>query len=902
MTIAAPGHANANLSGRELALQRRQAMARQGKTAIAKAPAPHGSAGGMMDAAKVATAWRSAQAPAPAAVSTMPVSARAEALPAAAVSPARARRQALATVGKAALQTASTARPSAHLRQAAHPSGAGDCGCGAQCDCQAQRADAPSGEQVQRAAAGEVSVAVVTAQEHAQRAPAATGVEQATGRALAKMRRAALTQDGKAGLKRVAQATKIAAAMPGQDWQAAMIRGATGRQVAMQHRLVLSLAGRAGLSTSAASRPSGRVKARDVKAAPVKVEEGHTLSGQPVTGTMVERSAKVTGNEPGSCRNITGTEYIGTEQFQTICGVRAEPGVPKVAIGSTLREQRITGTALGRSTKATGDEPGTCYAVTGTEYLSAERFQQFCGTRPTPSPEKVAVASTDKGKTVTGSLVDRPRKVTGVESGADRSITGTLYGRPPESDNAPDKVAVTHTGSGKTVTGTLVGRSERLTGDEAGSCRVITGTEYLSAEQFRDLCRTSAPAAPRKVSVMSTRDAQAVSGSAVDRSTKVTGNEVGSCRAITGSQYYTTADFAALCEAPGPNKVSTMHTLAGRVVTGSEVAPSPKLSGDESYGCKPVTGTDYIGTQQLAAVCPPGQAPAAQSVSKVVFATTLRGQPVSGSYPGRAANVTGNEAGACAPISGAQYSGTSQMQNFCPAPSLEAQAARVRDSAVIPATVVTGDRPGAGGSQMTGDERGACEPVSGTPYLGPDNRPDHCAVSGRFVSRGRTFDVAPRPPAPKDFSIQSPARQARERQVDDVTGSALSSSRITGPINKADGLITGTPEFRHGDMSRRQTQQDEVVAAALRLSGEGSQQGTRISGDAWNANTRVTGTEGSSSLVRNPSKRGQPRGAGVNAVKFRELERPEVPDSVITGSSGNTRRGATVTVSGGARG
>lgn len=915
MTIAATGHANANLSGRELALQRRQAMARQGKAAIVKASAPRGSAGGVMDAAKGAASWRGAQAPASAVVSAAQGVTRVTPLPAAVVSPARARRQALSSVGKAALQNASTSasRPSAHLRPARDSSAASGCGC-SECDCQTQGTDAPNRERVRQAAAAEMQVPVVAAHETAQRVSAA-GTEQATGRALAKMRRAALAQDGKAGLKRVAQATKIAAAMPGQDWQAAMIKGATGRQIAMQRRLVQSLAGRAGLSIAAASRPSGRVKARDVKSAPpVKVEEGHTLSGQAVTGTMVERSTKVTGNEPGSCRSITGTEYIGVEQFQTICGVRAKPGVPKVAIDSTLREQRITGTALGRSTKATGDEPGACYPVTGTEYLSVERFQQFCGTRPPSSPEKVAVASTEKGKPVTGALVDRPRRITGVEFGADRSITGTRYGRPPESDNAPDKVAVMQTGSGKTVTGTLVGRSERLTGAEAGGCRVITGTEYLSADQFRDLCRTSAPAAPRKVSVMSTRDAHAVSGTAVDRSNKVTGNEVGSCRAITGSQYYTTADFAGLCETAGPTKVSTMHTLAGRVVTGSEVAPSPKLSGDESYGCKLVTGTDYISTQQLGAFCPPGQTPPPKPINKVVLDTTLRGQQVSGSYPGRAANVTGNEAGACAPISGAQYSGRSQMQDFCPAPSLQAQAARVRDSAVIPATVVTGDRPGAGGSHMTGDERGACGPVSGTPYLGPDNMPGQCATSGRFVSRGRTFDVEPRPPAPKDFSILPPSRQRqlqspeREQQGGNLTGSGMgngsgvSNSRITGPINKADGLITGTPEFRHGDTSRRQMQQEEVVAAALRLSGEGSQQGTRISGDAWNANTRVTGTEGSSSLVRNPSMRGQPRGTGVNAVKFREVDRPEVPDSVITGSSGNTRKGATVTVSGGARG
>jgi hypothetical protein len=222
----------------------------------------------------------------------------------------------------------------------------------------------------------------------------------------------------------------------------------------------------------------------------------------------------------------------------------------------------------------------------------------------------------------------------------------------------------------------------------------------------------------------------------------------------------------------------------------------------------------------------------------------------------------------------------------------------VRDSAVIPATVVTGDRPGAGGSQVTGDERGACGPISGTPYLGPDNMPAQCEVSDRFRAR----DADQRPPAPRDFSISIPARQARERQSGIVTGNGFGSSRITGPINKADGLITGTPEFRHGDQVRRPREDEQAVPAARRLSGEGSQQGRRVSGDAWDGDTRVTGTEGSSSLARNPSMRGQPRGAGVNAIAFRGIERPGVPDSVITGSAGNTRRGAVVTVSGGARG
>ena len=114
--------------------------------------------------------------------------------------------------------------------------------------------------------------------------------------------------------------------------------------------------------------------------------------------------------------------------------------------------------------------------------------------------------------------------------------------------------------------------------------------------------------------------------------------------------------------------------------------------------------------------------------------------------------------------------------------------------------------------------------------------------------------------------------------------------------------MTGTPEFRHVGAAAQQSEQAEAIAAARRLMGEGSQAGVRITGDAWNAQSRVTGTEGASSLARNMSMRGEPRGAGVNAQQFREIERPEVPESRITGSSGTTGKGALVTLSGGARG
>jgi hypothetical protein len=793
---------------------------------------------------------------------------------------------------KAAAMSLTSSLSTARAETAPAADAAKGCGCG--CNGTKSSCDTTSVE----SSAGESGASAMPATNAS--APAAfIPARQAgapTGRALARARRSALSQDGKSGLKRVAAATKIATSMPTQNWEAAISKGATGRQVAMQRRMVQSLTGDS--KPAAEKRPSGRMRARMETPAPAKVEEGHTLAGQGVTGTMVERSKKVTGNEPGSCRGITGTEYIGAEQYDSLCSTRPEPAPSKTSVSQTSRERTITGTSVNRSGNVTGNEPGSCSAVTGTEYASREQFESMCSTRPAPAPSKISVSQTSREHTVTGTSVDRSGQVTGNEPGSKRAITGTDYVSPSNGATAPDKVDVSHTSHGKSVSGTAVGHEGKITGDERGSCSAVTGTEYLSSEQLQ-VCNTTLSETPRKVSVMSTRDEQPVSGTAVGRSSRVTGDEPGSCRAITGSQYYNTD--SELCAVSGPDKVASMQTLSGRTVTGSEVGRSPKTTGDEAGGCKPVTGTDYIGADQQAAVCE-ASTPVAP-VDKVAVDTTWRGQPVTGSYVGRSTRVTGDEHGGCSPISGTPYIGRNQYSNFCEAPAKEAQEARLKTSALIPATDVTGDRPGAGGSVMTGDERGACEIVSGTPYVGVDNMATSCTTSNRFVSRTSTWVEPSRPPAPLDFSIVSPARAAQQKAYDGVTGTEYSSERITGPVNMAGGLITGTPEFRHRDVGMLQGAQEEVTAAASRLTGEGSQDGREVTGDAWNAMSRVTGTEGASSQVRNPSERGTPRGAGTNAARFGEEVKPaEVPPSRITGSSGNAGAGALVTLSGGARG
>jgi len=892
MPQAEESTASATLSGRELALKRRKAMALHGKSAFVKTAAARHEASPRRSAAAVTRTAANTGSSAPAAS----VQSAGDITPPGRQA-ARARREALSLAGKAALKPSSS-RPSGRVRPAppaSHPdvSAHGTATAGTQsgdCDCKGDPCDCNETNRT-------------PATDTVSSGPAVKPAVNATpkGRALARARREALAQNGKAGLVRATQLARVAAVMPDQDWQTALNGGHTGRQVAMQRRKVRALSGRGTAKSSAKPRPSGRMKARLEIPAPPKVEEGHTLSGQPVTGTMVERTQKVTGNEPGSCREITGTEYIGAELFERQCATRPDPAPSKVGVSTTTREHKVTGTEVGRSRRVTGDELGACRGITGTEYLAVERYDEFCETKPAPAPQKVGVAPTPKGKTVTGTQVGRSPRVTGDEPGSDRVVTGTGYTLPAGTDPSPEKVAVTRTSQGRTVTGTTVGHGEHVTGDEPGACRSITGTEYLAADAFQAQCATAPPATPHKVSVMLSHGQQPVSGTGVGRSSKVTGDEPGSCREISGTQYYTASDFADLCSATGPRKVGSMQTLGGGSVTGTEVSHNPKMTGDDKGGCKPVTGTDYVSAEQLKPVC--ADSTPVSAVEKVSVDKTWRGQAITGSPVGRGPKVTGDESGGCAPISGTPYIGRSQYGQFCETPSVSAQEARIPSSALISATAVTGDRPGAGGSVMTGDERGACEPVSGTPYVGTDNMVSQCMTSGRFVARAQSWDEPARPPAPADFSIESPARVARERRGDQITGSIYSNERITGPVNKATGLITGTPEFRHRDAQSQQVEQEELAAAAQRLTGEGSQAGIRITGDAWDSSSRVTGTEGASSLARNMSLRGQPRGEGANARRFREVvEHPPAPESRITGSSGNYGKGALITLSGGARG
>lgn len=761
--------------------------------------------------------------------------------------------------------------------------------------------------------------------------PSALGSQTNSVRQLCRNRRQAMSAMGKAAVSNKGRSSRRTSRGAGSTNFAPM--NANGRDIAKMRRQSMSSKGR---GNQPAARPSGRVRP---SMAPPKVETGTTLSGHSVTGTQVERTTRVTGNEPGTCRTVTGTEYVGTEQFDTFCETKPQPNEPKVGVSVTSAGMPVSGTEVGRSAKVTGDEQGSCASVTGAEYFGAERFSEFCETRGlNRHPAKVVEGETEKKHLkVTGSDQARVNRTTGSEAGASRAITGSQYsdaGAAKLTINGPAKVALTHTIAGRPVTGTEVGRSIKVTGDEQGSCRSVTGTEYLSNEQFSSICQTHPEPHPAKVGVDTTRKNQSITGNLLDRTEKVTGTEPGSCKHLTGSQY----GDSKLCGGVAP-KAHTMHTLAGRELTGNRVDHSPKLSGDERGGCKPVTGTEYYGQEQYAEYC--DSTPAAHP-AKVGVEHTPKGQHVSGTMVNHSAGVTGNEMGSELPVSGTPYAGMTVPGNHgaCCSSCAARQMAEAA-GLIAPQPACSGQAVQA----QTAPQVAAQKPVEQPQYA------THAAVP------------QPEPAIPQDFSIVSPARYAQEL----ITGSPYGSGgRITGPINMANHMISGTPEFRYSEqpqamqkaqpamnpalyMAPAQPQQpvavaqvpaqaetmahaaqqatqvvhavsppagqaapvepempvaqQQVVKQGQRVTGEGREDGINITGDNWQRSRQMTGTEGPWAQGRNPTLRGEPRTmASGGAYGNKGMERPQVPSAPVTGSSGNTNEGAIITVSGGARG
>lgn len=502
-------------------------------------------------------------------------------------------------------------------------------------------------------------------------------------------------------------------------------------------------------------------------------------------------------------------------------------------------------------------------------------------------PPKVEEGTTLAGTRVTGTQVELTASMTGADAGSCRVISGTQYvgveqfeercGDVPEAP--PAKVAVGRTAAGRRVSGTSLAPRANVTGAEAGTCQRVTGVDYLEADAVEDACGITPEPASAKVTVSETVQGQRVTGVAVDRPAPVTGDDVGRRQRVTGSQYQHPEWIRAESRngSSVPHKVSVMSTVRGRPVTGTIVTPDPGITGADRGACVEVTGTEYEDSLAKYQACNRQPAPGPHKVSVM---RTWRGEVVTGTTVEQDPRVTGDEAGRCEDVTGTPYVGPDQYQVFCATDPVR-QAASDGASIVISGTRVSGS------DRVTGDERGAMATVSGTPY----QRGAVEATERGVGAWGATF------------SITTPARVARERAAARVTGTGYQrgSARITGPLDLALGLVSGTPEFRYHAGAEAD---DQVPTREATVTGEGREQGFAITGDAWDRSAAITGTEGASAW-RNPTLRGTPRRRGQvwRSAEERTAAAAELPASArITGSTGGVSEGPVVTFSGGSRG
>ena len=748
-----------SMSAREASLERRRALATSGKAALPdKAPA-------RTSQTRQVTSATSSSAGFPTQTAR---------------SASRARRDAMSNNGKAGITvkdrirtTPAVTTTSPHDVAPASGKASGGCGCG--CDGTKPSCD------------GGNSSAVTAPKKMFIQKKSRQALASSSARAASLARREATSSRGKAGIS-------------AKGFSAAQIARAgnpdlSSRELAMTLRDSRSRLGKSGQKKS---DPCGRTRSDSILAnegaedASWKVGASETSRGQVLTGTMVGRMESVTGDEPSTCRNVTGTEYMGADIFRNFC--KSEPGkMPgKVSVTNTSHGNPVSGNKIGRGKNVTGDEPGTCKLVTGNEYFSAKQSEEFCST-PTPqSPNKVNSTETRKGKLLTGSNVGRAGKVTGDETGASRELTGSQYVQPGQGQ-APAKVGNSKTLRGGSVSGTMVGRGKNVTGDEPGSCRNVTGDDYISHEQYTDFCGTAPQPEDRKVGV----------------------------------------------------------------------------------------------------------------------SETLKGKSVTGTMTGRSGNVTGDEPGTCKSVTGTPYASTDQYVNYCEPHDTGMALARTRQQRSTPGSVMTGIQPGIAG-KATGDTKGACENVSGTPYLGADQFAQACPATSADTSSPDFPQAAGEVAAWNEFSVTSPSGGAQQGgQGHGITGSQYEQGLITGSFGKANGKLTGTEEARFG------SKQDDarVAAQALpmtsdtvdgriksRISGEGMDAGTRITGDDWDRGEHVTGTEGLSATRRNPTIRSSVHAQSVMQAAPKRNEEMQTQVSKVTGGSGNTEKGSLITYSGGARG
>jgi hypothetical protein len=553
--------------------------------------------------------------------------------------------------------------------------------------------------------------------------------------------------------------SKVAAASPSAA--AVSNGGGSGREQARMRRALLSQRGRGDEPAAPPTRPP---RQGTLQYAP-KVTESQTHGGQVVTGSRIGRGMKVTGDEPGATLPVSGTQYIGASD-----GPPVRSGGIKVGLARTAGGGIVSGTLIRSKVRVTGDEAGRTVITGEAEQSDADDLTPRAG-ESAPVSAQFNRQANPHGHSVFGTNLGK---------------SASTFGSRERTREAP----IESTENGLSITGSAVGRGGRVTGDEEGACRQVTGNQYLT------------PARAECGGAGGATKAGARAGAGAMRRDPVTGG-----------------------------KVSISQTWGQQRLTGTNVEHDPRVTGEAAGSCSIITGSSYQGANTVHGWCDPSVAGAAE-------------------------------------------------ERLTRRPALSA---------------ITGDVP-QHTDTVTGTGRGAARQVTGSAYYGAEAQ---VSDTGDALS---ALDAR--------FSVSSPQRssQLRARAAKETAaaetgragGSGVSTSPpITGSFAVRSDRVTGNSEFH---FKSRSVIDPNATAARLRLTGEGRAHDTRVTGGSWSEQSNVTGTEGSIAAERNPSERSGKPQSFSGARRFKTLAKTEDSKQLVTGLLGwSGKTAAKVTLSGGAQ-
>jgi hypothetical protein len=220
---------------------------------------------------------------------------------------------------------------------------------------------------------------------------------------------------------------------------------------------------------------------------------GHTVFGattwgdQHVTGLDVEHNSRVTGDEQGLCDAITGTPYVGPNQFQTSCSAEDEEKTERRISSKLASANFISGDVLSSADHVTGTQRGSEHNITGTPYYKAdpegdEKMDVMERVKKINNSFSVRIPQRESQERVGTDAINAPTaesRITGTFSAGEGKITGNQefrFNPRPKVETIADKSRITGEGrvEGKTITGSAAWISKDN----------VTGTEgHIAAER-----------------------------------------------------------------------------------------------------------------------------------------------------------------------------------------------------------------------------------------------------------------------------------------------------------------------------------------------------------------------------------------------------------------------------------